>query len=115
MLLKRNLYSYFIIYSFIQLFIYSSYYLQRYSCFSVKTFKQGDKKPLLKALDDVSFSTYKGQITTLLGHNRAGKSTLISILTGILQPSGGGSDFYGLNITDTDDMDDIRKIIGKHY
>ena len=69
----------------------------------------------MKALDDVSFSVYEGQITALLGHNGAGKSTLISILTGMLQPSGGGAYFYGLDITDANDMDDIRKIIGKHY
>ena len=101
------------------MFIYSYTYLKNYLCFSVnkicKHFRQGFKKPLLKALDSVSFSVYEGQITALLGHNGAGKSTLISILTGMLQPSGGGADFYGLDITNTDDMDDIRKIIGKHY
>ena len=69
----------------------------------------------MKALDDVSFSVYEGQITALLGPNGAGKSTLISVLTGMLKPSGGRADFYGLDITDTDDMNDIRKIIGKHY
>ena len=57
----------------------------------------------------------EGKVTALLGHNGAGKSTLISILTGMLQPSGGGADPYGLDITDANDMDDIRKIIGKHY
>ena len=92
---------------------------KKYSCFSVnkicKHFKQGCMKPLLKALDGISFSVYEGQIMALLGHNGAGKSTLISILTGMLQPSGGGAGFYGLDITDTDDMEDIRKIIGKHY
>ena len=70
---------------------------------------------MLKALDDASFSVYEGQITALLGPNGAGKSTLISILTGMLKPSGGRADFYGLDITDTNDMNDIRKIIGKHY
>ena len=88
-------------------------------CFSVnkicKHYEQGCRKPLLKALDGVCFSVYEGQITALLGHNGAGKSTLISILTGMLQPSAGGADFYGLDITDTDDMNDIQKIIGKHY
>ena len=94
-------------------------YLFLKKCSSVnkirKHFKQGRKKPLLKALDGVSFSVYEGQITALLGHNGAGKSTLISVLTGMLQPSGGGADLYGLDITDSDDMDDIRKIIGKYY
>ena len=70
---------------------------------------------MLKALDDASFSVYEGQITALLGPTGAGKSTLISILTGMLKPSGGRTDFYGLDITNTNDMNDIRKIIGKHY
>ena len=70
---------------------------------------------MLKALDDVSFSVCEGQITALLGPNGAGKSTLISILTGMLKPSGGRANFYGLDIIDTDYMNDIRKIIGKHY
>ena len=69
----------------------------------------------MKVLDEVSFRICEGQVTALLGHNGAGKSTLISILTGMLQPSGGGADFYGLDITDANDMNDIQKIIGKHY
>ena len=101
------------------MFIYLFSYLKKYACFSVnkirKNFKQEGEKPLLKALDDVSFNVHEGQITALLGHNGVGKSTLISVLTGILQPSGGGADIYGLDITDTDDMNDIRKIIGKHF
>ena len=32
-----------------------------------------------------------------------------------MKPSEGGVDFYGLDITDTDAMDDIWKKIGKHY
>ena len=68
----------------------------------------------MKALDEISFSVCEGQVTALLGHNGAGKSTLISILTGMLEPSEGGVDFYGLDITDTDAMDDIRKKIGKN-
>ena len=100
------------------MFIYSCTYLKKYSRFSVnkisKNFKRGRKKSLLKALDEVSFSVCEGQVTALLGHNGAGKSTLISILTGMLEPSEGGVDFYGLDITDTDAMDDIRKKIGKN-
>ena len=93
--------------------------LKKYSCFSVnkisKHFKEGRRKPLLKALDGVSFNVYEGRITALLGSNGAGKSTLISILAGMLQPSGGRANFYGLDITDANDMNDIRNIIGKHY
>ena len=100
------------------MFIYLFTYFLKKTCSSVynirKHFKQGCKKPLLKALDGVSFNVYEGQITALLGHNGAGKSTLISVLTGMLQPDEGWADIYGLDITDADDMDDIRKKIGKY-
>lgn len=40
------------------------------------------KKSRKKAVDNVSLKMYKDQITALLGHNGAGKTTVMSILTG---------------------------------
>lgn len=34
------------------------------------------------AVKDLSMNLYKGQITVLLGHNGAGKTTVCSVLTG---------------------------------
>ncbi len=34
------------------------------------------------AVEEASFSAYSGQITALLGHNGAGKTTIMSVLTG---------------------------------
>lgn len=48
------------------------------------------------AVDDVSFEIGEGEIIGLLGHNGAGKTTVMKLLTGYLEPDGG-------NIT----MDDI--------
>ncbi len=39
--------------------------------------------PGVKALDDVDFTLYKGEIRALMGENGAGKSTLIKCLTGV--------------------------------
>ena len=42
-----------------------------------------------KALDEVSFDIRQGEILALLGPNGAGKTTLISIVCGIVNPTGG--------------------------
>uniref|UniRef100_A0AC34QT68 ABC transporter domain-containing protein n=1 Tax=Panagrolaimus sp. JU765 TaxID=591449 RepID=A0AC34QT68_9BILA len=41
------------------------------------------------AVKDVSFKAYRGQVTALLGHNGAGKSTVFGCLTGFLTPTAG--------------------------
>ena len=42
-----------------------------------------------KAVDDVSFSVEEGKVIGLLGHNGAGKTTIIKLLTGYLVPTQG--------------------------
>lgn len=41
------------------------------------------------AVKDVTLNVYHGQITVLLGHNGAGKTTFASMLTGLYQPTSG--------------------------
>lgn len=41
------------------------------------------------ALDDVTFSVKEGEITGLLGHNGAGKSTVLGIMLGMVRPDAG--------------------------
>ena len=49
------------------------------------TRKYGD----LVAVDDVSFSIGKGEVVGLLGHNGAGKTTIMRMLTGYIEPTAG--------------------------
>ena len=49
----------------------------------VKTF------PAVRALDDVHFDVFPGEVHALLGENGAGKSTLMKVLAGMHQPDGG--------------------------
>ncbi len=41
------------------------------------------------AVKDLNVKMYTGQIFALLGHNGAGKTTVISMLTGLLSPTEG--------------------------
>jgi len=43
----------------------------------------------VKAVDDVSFSIQSGEIVGLLGHNGAGKTTIMKMMTGFLEPTSG--------------------------
>ena len=52
----------------------------------------------LLAVDDVSFSIGPGEIAGLLGHNGAGKSTIMKMLTGFLEPTSGRIRINGLDI-----------------
>ena len=42
----------------------------------------------------MNLKMYNGQIFALLGHNGAGKSTTISMLTGLLKPSAGNASVF---------------------
>jgi ABC-2 type transport system ATP-binding protein len=41
------------------------------------------------AVDDVSFTIERGEVVGLLGHNGAGKTTIMKMLTGYLEPTSG--------------------------
>ena len=47
------------------------------------------------ALNDVSFSVQKGETLGLIGHNGAGKSTMLKVISGILKPTEGKVTRYG--------------------
>ena len=63
-----------------------------------------------KAVDKLTFSVGRGEIMSLLGHNGAGKTTAIYMLTGMLMPSEGDASLYGSSVKG--DIDGVRKSIG---
>jgi branched-chain amino acid transport system ATP-binding protein len=51
------------------------------------------------ALNDVSFSLYKGEILGLIGPNGAGKTTCFNVMTGVYKPTSGAVKFDSQRIT----------------
>jgi ABC-2 type transport system ATP-binding protein len=64
----------------------------------------------LKAVDDISFDIARSQVVGLLGHNGAGKTTVMKMLTGFLEPSAGDIRIEGLDIRER--RQEVQKRIG---
>ncbi|RPH29927.1 L-arabinose ABC transporter ATP-binding protein AraG [Buttiauxella warmboldiae] len=62
----------------------------------------GKTFPGVKALQDISFDCYAGQVHALMGENGAGKSTLLKILSGNYAPSEGSIVLRGEEVTFAD-------------
>ena len=63
-----------------------------------------------KAVQGINLKMYKGQIFSFLGHNGAGKSTVISMITGLLEKSSGSGLVFGNDLFEN--MKEIRKSMG---
>lgn len=68
------------------------------------------KYDTLTAVNDVSFSIERGEIIGLLGHNGAGKTTIMKMITGYLEPNAGTVLVDGLSIREQ--RNEIQKKIG---
>ncbi|MBG7601038.1 MAG: ABC transporter ATP-binding protein [Gammaproteobacteria bacterium] len=53
-----------------------------------------------RAVDNVTFEVERGEVVGLLGHNGAGKTTVMKMLTGFLQPSSGSVVIDNMEISD---------------
>ncbi len=52
----------------------------------------------IKAVDDISFDIFKGEMFGLVGPDGAGKSTTIRMMCGLLKPDSGTATLFDLNI-----------------
>ena len=62
------------------------------------------------AVNDLCLVCEDSQVLSLVGHNGAGKTTAINMLTGMLSTTEGDSYIYGLSVKN--DMDKVRDIMG---
>ncbi|MCB1681086.1 MAG: ABC transporter ATP-binding protein [Rhodospirillales bacterium] len=73
----------------------------------VKDFPVGDRRSI-RVIHDVSCAVRMGELTMLVGPSGCGKTTLISIMSGILTPTGGSVDVMGQDLTR---LSDRKKVI----
>ncbi|MGQ9570380.1 MAG: ABC transporter ATP-binding protein [Thermodesulfovibrionales bacterium] len=64
----------------------------------------------IKAVDNISFEIYKGEVFGLLGPNGAGKTTIIKMLTTLSRPDAGRCTIYGFDVVEN--PFEIKKRIG---
>ena len=64
----------------------------------------------IRAVKGVSLEIGKGEIVGLLGHNGAGKTTVMKVLTGFLEPSGGTCVVGGVDVVQ--DREAVQRQIG---
>lgn len=70
--------------------------------------KKIDDKNIIK---NISFTLEEGSINAILGPNGVGKTTTVRLLTGLLQPTKGEIEIFGVN-TKKSNFDRVRKDIG---
>lgn len=63
-----------------------------------------------KAVDNLSLKINGNEVFCLLGHNGAGKTTAIQMMTGILKPTSGNAFIYGNNLIE--DIEGVRQSLG---
>ncbi len=64
------------------------------------------------ALNGVNFSVEEGEFVAVLGHNGSGKSTLARLTNGLLSPTDGEIEIFGLNAKDPKNLFEIRRQVG---
>lgn len=63
--------------------------------FAVAALRGKLKREEFTALNHVSFTVKQGETIGLIGHNGAGKSTMLKVISGILRPTEGSVNCYG--------------------
>ena len=66
----------------------------------------------LRAVDDISFELYDGEVFAFLGPNGAGKTTTVEILECIRPLTSGTARVFGYDVTKHEDIKEIKKRIG---
>ncbi len=74
-------------------------------------FKYGEEDSSL-VIDNLSLEINEGEFICVLGKNGSGKSTLAKLLNGLLLPTSGEVEVYGMKTSDKSSLHEIRKSVG---
>lgn len=66
----------------------------------------------VRALSGLSFSIKEGEFVGIIGHNGSGKSTLAKLMNGLLTPTKGKVEVFGVDTKDTKAMHKMRSNVG---
>lgn len=69
----------------------------------------------VRALNNVSFTFEKGELSSIIGPNGAGKTTLFNVVTGHLERNSGRVTFKGEDISGLQPYEIVRKGIGRSF
>ena len=64
-----------------------------------KTYPRNWAVPPFEALKGISLTIEEGEVFGFIGPNGAGKSTVIKILTGVMSPTSGHAQLFGIDVT----------------
>jgi energy-coupling factor transport system ATP-binding protein len=65
-----------------------------------------------QALKDINLKIKDSEFVGIIGHTGSGKSTLIQLFNGLLQPTSGGVYYNGADINDAYDKRKLRTKVG---
>lgn len=76
------------------------------------SYETEDSNKKTKAIDGLSLKIEEGDFVALVGHNGSGKSTAARLMNGLLFPTSGDVEVFGVNTKDKDRLFEIRSNVG---
>ena len=80
-----------------------------------KEFRDFWNRPKARAVNDIDFQVYEGEIVGLLGPNGSGKSTTVKMLLGLLYPTAGNLTIFGRSPRDVKTKEQIGYLPEESY
>lgn len=74
--------------------------------------EEGNVEDIVRAVDDITMDIQRGDFVAILGHNGSGKSTIAKQINAILEPTEGMLFVDGKDVSDLDNIWDVRQSAG---